>query len=149
MGVLGVQKRTPACLFYSGCLLLTFGEHAAKCTFHFFAISGRIIPVDSALQSISKSNFWLPTQPLLCQGVVCDAIERTSRPAGPQFYLGLAPREVADHSCRVDDLYAFHRSQMDGRAVVDFSPATCSLMLSGCPLIRSSTIRIFAPRARR
>jgi hypothetical protein len=43
-------------------LTLSFGEHATKCAVHFFAIFGRVIPVDSPLQSIPKEHFRLPTE---------------------------------------------------------------------------------------
>ena len=43
-------------------LILSFGEHAAKCAVHFFAVFGRVIPVDSPLQSVPKEHFRLPTE---------------------------------------------------------------------------------------
>jgi hypothetical protein len=72
--VLDVQKRTAANSLYFGCLLLSLGEHAAKGTFHFLAILGRVIPVDRALQAIAEGHFRFPSEQFFCEGIVGHAI---------------------------------------------------------------------------
>src|SRR5271167_57449 len=124
---------------------LSFGEHAAESALYLIAILGRVIPVDGALQSIFEKHLRLPPEQFLREGVVSNAIERACRHVGPQLDLGFMPREIADHSHRVDDLYPLHRSQVNGRAVVDFFASenrAFNNILDVCPI---ADLRSVAP----
>ena len=60
-----MQKCTAPGVRPSKSLPLSFGQHAAKGALHFFAVLRRVIPVDSALQTIAEEHFRLPSEQFL------------------------------------------------------------------------------------
>ena len=100
----------------------TFSQHAGENALHFLFVASGVVPVDGAFEAFAEENLWLPAEKFLGERVVSDAVERAGGHVFAELDLGFVSREFTNHFGAIDHPDAFHRSEVNRRAIIDFLP---------------------------
>src|SRR5688572_18960509 len=103
----------------SGGGMRALGQGARQLPGHLFGLVRPEVPVNRALETLGKGNKRLPSKDVGRKSVVADAIVRPRGFGRVERQRKILARVTQDLLDGLDNLYSFHRTDVDGPSVVD------------------------------